>query len=204
MRGKQVCRLHGGATPAGIASPHFQTGRRSRYFAFLPVTLATHFDPDDPRLVELGEELALTKAGILELLAQLQSGEATGPQWAEATTAWEELKRAQAAGSATGIAKAAQKVDQVLRGGDDRAAAQARLWELLERRSRMVAIESRRRRDDRDMVAREEFGRFAKAILLACAAHVTDRGARAKIQEDVLRVLAISQGPYLNGEVAAS
>lgn len=31
MRGKEVCRVHGGKTPGGPASPHFKHGRYSKY-----------------------------------------------------------------------------------------------------------------------------------------------------------------------------
>jgi hypothetical protein len=35
LHGRTRCRLHGGATPAGIASPHFKHGRRSKYVGWL-------------------------------------------------------------------------------------------------------------------------------------------------------------------------
>lgn len=36
MAGMARCRLHGGATPIGMASPHYKHGRRSRFFSWWP------------------------------------------------------------------------------------------------------------------------------------------------------------------------
>lgn len=159
MTGKTVCRLHGGKSLAGISSPTFKHGKNSKYFAHLPDGMAAHFHPDDPKLIELREELALVDAGVVELLDRQQ----------------------------------AQK----------RVSAKARkeLWDLVERRSRLVAVESRRRKDEHEMVERAEFGRFARAFLTAVATHIEDRALRAKIQDDALRILSISQVVLVAGDV---
>ncbi len=70
------------------------------------------------------------------------------------------------------------------------------LADQFDRKARLVAVESRRRKDEHDMVERSEFARFTKVLLLAIAAHVDDPRVRGKIQADVLRVLAISQVPH--------
>lgn len=70
MRGRNVCLSHGGKTPRGAASPHFKTGRYSRS---LPGHLVATYERalNDPRLLSLRDELALTDAMLAELLAQL-------------------------------------------------------------------------------------------------------------------------------------
>lgn len=154
------CRMHGGPTPRGIASPHFKHGKDSRYLQHLPAALALHFDPDSPHLIQLGEELALLKAGIGAALQQLQASKRPS------------------------------------------AKMQHAMWDLVDRLGRLIAIESRRRKDEHEMVERSDFARFAKAVLLSVATHVDDPKIRGKIQEDALRVLAISQVPLI--EAAAS
>jgi hypothetical protein len=143
------CYRHGGATPAGIASPHFKTGKDSKYLKHLPASFAPHFNVDNPHLIALIDELALVDAGMIELLER----------------------------------------------GKTRVTASLRrqLWDLVDRRGRLVAVESRRRND---------FARFAKAILMAVATRIDDPKVRGQIQEDVLRILAISQVPMMTGEVA--
>lgn len=73
------CRMHGGATPAGVALPHFRTGRRSRD---LPARLAARYQEarSDPQLLELREGIALVDARIADLLARVDAGE-SGARW---------------------------------------------------------------------------------------------------------------------------
>ncbi len=64
------CRIHGGLTPKGTASPHYQTGRYSKY---LPKHLADDYfvSKDDPELVTLRSELSLLDARLSQLIQRL-------------------------------------------------------------------------------------------------------------------------------------
>jgi translation elongation factor EF-G len=70
MRGRTTCLAHGGKTPRGAASPHFKTGRYSRS---LPGHLVAAYEQalQDPTLMSLRDEIALTDALIDETLSQL-------------------------------------------------------------------------------------------------------------------------------------
>ena len=65
VAGRERCRLHGGATPIGAASPHFRTGRHSKY---LPARLAGRYAEAlaDEKLLELRDDVALIHARIPE------------------------------------------------------------------------------------------------------------------------------------------
>ncbi len=66
------CRMHGGTTPKGIASPHFKTGRWSKY---LPATaLGTHFQAayQDRTLMQLRQDVALIDALLTTYTASLK------------------------------------------------------------------------------------------------------------------------------------
>lgn len=71
------CRVHGGATPSGPASPHFKTGRYSR-IGLLPANLASHYARTsaqlDQELLALVDEIALIDARIGEMLALSADG----------------------------------------------------------------------------------------------------------------------------------
>ena len=77
--------------------------------------------------------------------------------------------------------------------GASREHATDRLFDRVELRAKLVAVESKRRKDEQEMVDRALFGRFAKAVLLAVAGHIVDLRVRAAIQDDVLRTLGIVQ-----------
>jgi hypothetical protein len=89
LAGRTRCRLHGGASLAGIASPHFKHGRRSRYLRELPGVLKTGYKAalNDPDLLSLKEEVALLTARMIQLLGRLER--ADGPAY-DAT--WTELR----------------------------------------------------------------------------------------------------------------
>jgi flagellar motility protein MotE (MotC chaperone) len=67
---RKVCRVHGGATPRGIASPHFKTGRHSRD---LPTQLSGRYLEaiTDAELLSLRDDIALVDTRISELLDTL-------------------------------------------------------------------------------------------------------------------------------------
>ena len=73
MRGREVCYMHGGKTPRGVASPHFKGGRHSKS---IPTRLAARYEEarEDPDILALGEEIALTDAQISDALARLYEG----------------------------------------------------------------------------------------------------------------------------------
>lgn len=70
VRGRAVCRMHGGHQPRGIASPHWK-GRG--YSKDLPTRLADRYRAAlaDPDLVTCTSELALVDARIGEVLRAL-------------------------------------------------------------------------------------------------------------------------------------
>jgi hypothetical protein len=196
------CYFHGGATPAGIASAHFKTGKYSKYCALLPADWARHFHPDHPRIVELVEELALTDSSIAAALVHLQAGEATAPHWQDACAAKDTFKRARDAKDLTAMAAQFDRLDALLTGGASRERTADKLFDRVALRAKLVAVESKRRKDAHEMVDRADFGRFAKAVLRAVATHVRDPATRGTIQDDVLRLLAMSRGALIDGDAA--
>ena len=72
-RGRTRCRLHGGATPRGRASPHFKTGK---YSSFLPERLIARYEEGqaDPDLRSFDRDIATLEVRIHELRQQLVYG----------------------------------------------------------------------------------------------------------------------------------
>ena len=73
VHGRSKCRLHGGATPRGVASPHFKHGR---YSQDLPTQISAsmrkgHLPLD---LLQLHDELALCDMRLQKLAKQLSVG----------------------------------------------------------------------------------------------------------------------------------
>lgn len=150
MKGKTVCKNHGGHSRAGIASATFKHGRNSKYLQHLPAAWAQHFRPSEDALA-LEEELKVMDARIRELFGRMQT-----------------------AGRVTGAHK--KELDA-----------------LFDRKARLAAVDSRRRKDEQEMVSRAQFAEAARALLTAIAGRISDRVLLAAIQDDVFRLLALSQ-----------
>lgn len=73
------CRVHGGATPRGLASPHWRHGRHSRALFGL---LADYYAnaKGDPDYLSLADEIALIDGRINELFTQALEDE-RAPSW---------------------------------------------------------------------------------------------------------------------------
>jgi hypothetical protein len=99
------CRMHGGASLAGIASGTFKTGLRCRSGLNLPETLQKAFAEafEDPELLSLRRQIALHEARETELANQL--GDA-GTITASVQGTWSEMKEARRRNSAEAIAAA--------------------------------------------------------------------------------------------------
>src|SRR5512137_2855467 len=70
MVGKEVCRMHGGKSAGGIASPLWKHGRQSKY---LPARMRDAYNASltDKELLELRGEIALVDARITDLLQRV-------------------------------------------------------------------------------------------------------------------------------------
>jgi len=74
VRGRNVCRMHGGSSLSGVASPAWRHGRYSRY---LPGGLRRRYEraAADQELLALRDEIALVDARSQELLGRIAAAE---------------------------------------------------------------------------------------------------------------------------------
>ena len=72
VTGSTKCPLHGGKTPRGVASPHYKTGRYSKYVN--PNISGKINDLDQYDILDLADELQTQRALIAEYLNRFQNG----------------------------------------------------------------------------------------------------------------------------------
>ena len=84
--------MHGGATPVGIASHAYKTGRYSKY---LPQRLVGRYQEisADPEYLNLRESIFLVDTRIASILQDMQS-EISSDLWAKITNAFDDFKDA--------------------------------------------------------------------------------------------------------------
>lgn len=104
--GSTRCRLHGGASPRGLAHPSTTSGRYSKH---LPTRLAAQYEASlsDADLIVMRDEVALLEARLSDLLKRADTGEA-GSVWRQICEAADAFKAAAKAGDPQGSLEAAQ------------------------------------------------------------------------------------------------
>jgi hypothetical protein len=143
IRGRQVCRLHGGRAPVGPAASNWRHGL---YSSVLPTNFREAFRRmrGDPALLSLADDVAALTAAI-EVKARTL--------------------------------------------GPDPDAKWMELLALVERRARLVALESKRLADSAGMVSATRVVELAHLLLGVIARHVADRNACIAIATEFQQLL---------------
>lgn len=187
--GKEVCAIHGGKSLAGPLSPTYVHGRRSKY---MPKDLLVKYQEAvaDPDILNLTHEIALVDARSMELLAKVNSGEASTALWDKLQKAANELVGAQQAGDAVKLAMALNDILDLIKRGSADAARWVELYNLLERRRRLVDSERKRRVDMQNSVNADGVMLLVTAIADLVNQHVPDPKARSAISTGLTNLIA--------------
>lgn len=177
------CRLHGGLTPSGIASPQYRHGRYSKV---MPTRLRERYEEatSDGALLELREDVALLDARLSDLLSRVESGE-SGLIWRLLHQARTDLLAARRAGNAEEQAGAINTMLELIGRGHADYAAWRELGATLEQRRRLVESERKRLQDAQQTLTIEKAMLLIGAIGGIVKAHVADRDTLSKISADI-------------------
>jgi hypothetical protein len=182
MIGKTRCRLHGGATPAGLGSATFKHGRYSKV---LPMNLALHYDltGTDPELLTHTPELRLLDTRLHSLVSELGK---TDPHKAleKIISAWEAFQRSRTSGEmnpavcleAVGNAIKEVPIQQTYLWGD--------VLEVVESRGKILERETRRIRESEHTMEAPQLImiiEFVADIVRQAVTHYVDRTIASRI-----------------------
>ena len=185
------CRMHGGKSLAGVASPSFITGRYSKV---LPLRMAARYEEarHDPALLELREEVSVVDGRIVDLIARVDTGE-SGALWAQLQQAKREVASAKARGDAAGQAQAINELLRLV----DRGHADYQAWRevgtAIEQRRRLVESERKRLVEMQQMVTTERLMLLLGGVVKVIQEHIHDRGTLANITEGIHSLLIIDR-----------
>ncbi|MDP8910250.1 MAG: hypothetical protein M3N47_14310 [Chloroflexota bacterium] len=148
--GRSRCRMHGGATPRGIASPHTRHGRYSKD---LPTQMLARYQValDDPELLSVRDDAALLEARIREKLADL-AGRSALPDWRDATERAERLAENLHAWDAARIEHEVRDLVRLLTQRRNDAAAFHEVRSLMDQKARLARQEHKRLIDLQQMI----------------------------------------------------
>lgn len=167
---KTVCRLHGGASPGGIASATFKHGRDSKYVRYVAKKLRPSYDaamsePDE--LLNLTSDIALKTARLDDLQRQLDEGEAPARMLAEIAQAYRSLIAASRRGDKDGQRQAGAKLEELVERGEREHMVWLETRDETEARRKLVATEIKRRETARAVIKTEDAQAAAFALAMA-------------------------------------
>lgn len=182
MKGRTTCYHHGGSTPRGFALPQTKTGRHSKD---LPTRLAGQYlaSRNDPDLLNLSDEIALTDAFIEDARRGLDHGE-SGRLFTELKASGDALTAAQRAKDGDGVSQAIGEIGTLIRHGVAAYAARNEAADLIERRRKLVDSEGKRRVAMQDTITSERAMLLISVLLESVVKHVSDPAALARITAD--------------------
>jgi len=188
VRGKRVCRVHGGMTPSGIASPHFKTGRYSKA---LPARMLEAYTTaaSDPQLLEQREQIAVLDARLIDLLARVDTGE-SGAIWQALMQQRMDFIASKRANDVKGQTTALNTILDLITEGHTDYRAWGEVQSVLEQRRRLVESERKRQVEMQQMVTSQQVMVLVSALLESVKRNVSDRAALAAIQTDFIRLTA--------------
>lgn len=205
INGTTKCRAHGGASPRGLASPHYKDGRYSKS---LPRHLLTHYKAamSDGRIVSLREDIAVVDARFAELLERIDSRETTSA-WAQAREAQTIIRAGFGAQDTTMIQAGMRQLTDALSAGQADYKTWDEITKIIEVRRRLVESERRFMVELQQMLTIEDVTMIIDALASSIKRNVTDVRALSAIQQDITAILgrepgtAIAAGNTIEGDL---
>jgi hypothetical protein len=181
------CRLHGGKTPKGIASPNFKTGRHSKY---LPTALLERYGEalEDGELLNMRAEIALLDTLLLENLGRLETGE-SADFWDAALTQVVNARLAYKSENYGALEKSLDELEALCDGRRLHYATEKEIREKLDQRKRLADSERKRLVDMQQMVTSEQAMALVSALLASIQKNVHDRNTLSAIQTEFMALV---------------
>jgi hypothetical protein len=148
------CRLHGGLTPVGIASPNFKHGR---YSDFAPEKLLQGYARQvrDPELLQQRDEIALLDSMIFEALKRMSDADSPAA-WLQLRRLWRSMQHANDAGDMSSAAAKMETIGELIRRGASDFDQREDVLYLIERKRRVIESQSKREVQERLTITYEE------------------------------------------------
>lgn len=200
VEGYEVCEIHGGKTPRGIASPHFKHGRYSKD---IPARLAERYLEaiSDPDLLSLDAEIAATTTRIGDLFHRADFGE-SGIWFRKLNDTLDKLNEAAAVGDDYNRNKMQAQLTALIRKGGDIDDAWQELAQLFDLRRRLASDERKRRVDMQQMITTEQMMALLGAIVGILKQYVEDQNVLFAIAAELRRLVSRNVGGEPDGDGA--
>ena len=189
VKGYEVCQVHGGATPRGIANPNTKHGRYSKD---LPTRLAGKYKEAqaDPDLLNLRSEISLVDARTAELIQQVDTGE-SGRIWHAVRDTYKELNLAIQTNDSSWMLKCLTTLDSLISAGTRDYAVWREISANIEQRRKLVESERTRLVQMQQMITSERAMLLIAAVVDIVRENVDDTKVLRAISADVGKLITV-------------
>ena len=187
------CRLHGGATPSGFASPHAKHGK---YFKYLRADVLDRYEASrsDPDLLALKDEIALIDSQTLTLLAEYGDVELIAT-WADLAWLKLQMNKYRASNNNAGMAQTISAILDCIDVGAGAVAKREEVNNLIERRRRLVETERKRQIAMKLHATAEEQMLLVMKLAALVKEYVTDGNALRAISAGLTEFIDARSSP---------
>jgi hypothetical protein len=188
------CRMHGGSTPRAAESPHFKTGRYSKY---APKKLLGIYEEaqSDPDLLSVREDIGLIDALLKFKLKQLFDSE--GERHADSFETWKSLKalvadarKAYKSESYASLEKALDEMEDIANLRLYRYSTEQEIKDDIERRRKLVETEQKISLQAERALPAEQVMMLMTQVLDVIKTVVTDERQRFAIAHGLQQLVA--------------
>lgn len=193
--GKKVCKIHGGDSLEGFASPNFKHGK---YGNSMPVRLVQRYEEalSNPDLLSLNDEIALMEARIVELIEGLDTG-GIGEIWKNLKKSQKTFQDALNKGDYFGMQEAFKTISETIQQG----AGEQERWNSLQNaifaRQRLVESERKHLQELGQMVSVRELTVVFASLVQVLREHITDRKTLGDVLYDLEKTVFNRNGGRL-------
>lgn len=186
--GAKRCRMHGGRTPSGIASPNWQG---KGYSKDLPAHLAEWFQEaiNDPDLISSRQEIALLYARTKELISRLNTGE-SGAWLADLREAAADYRSALESEDGETASSALNSLLSLVEQGGKYETAWKELIETADKKTKVAEREVKRLVAQEQVMTADRAGVLIGALISAVRAEVKDQDTLTRLGRRFSVILA--------------
>jgi hypothetical protein len=187
VKGTTKCKFHGGRSLSGPLHPSFKTGKYSKH---LPAQLAARYEEAraNPRLLSLGDDIAVAEARLAALLEQVTTGESASA-WGDMQALMTEFEAARVRGDASAMGSLFQRLRGVVERGSAGVGAWDEIRKVWEIRGKLIQTETKTLLAMQQIMTVQQvmlmLGAATDAVVRAVQAHADVTSGRA-ILHDVM------------------
>lgn len=191
VKGRRFCRMHGANIPTGLDHPKYKHGKYAT--VGMPKSLAEKYEitRTDTKIVELGEEIHLADAMIMDALERIGKREGADA-WKLLSGAVKDFWSAKDAGKPTDMMRAMQDIDEIVVKGSAAHSARKDLQSWLETRRKLTESEIRRRTALGDMINRAQALVLIDKMVGLVQDHVDDHRIKSRLSTALLELASAS------------